>query len=117
MILRATTSDNGSPDVDAVWGRLKTLTFKPTAEFAKLAIADDAKGATLGAQQPGPMRVRLRIGYGGEVKCRVLKLVRVPVEPTGGQWRVLAGEVDRLFNARLISRWEAARLENPRRKK
>lgn len=120
-ILTSSTGDNGSPDADAVWNRLKTLDFKPTAEFAKLGLAADAKSLTIGGDLPGAAkrvrRVQLSIAYGGMAYCWTLKLVRAPAHPDGPRWRVHADEIDRHFQYRMISRTEAARLKDPRRKK
>lgn len=123
VVLRGSTSDDGHPDADAVWDyQLGQLTYAPTDAFAKLGVPADAVEWTL-ASAPAPARgarpaqVRVEVRYGGGVTTHELALVRVPRTPNGGEWRVQARDVERLFAGRSITRREAANLTTPARTK
>lgn len=114
-ILEGSMGDNGHPDADEVWGYLKELTFKPLEAFP--APEGDAKEFTLVSNPPqGELgRIVIDVRYGGQARTRELKLVRVPRDEQGRQWKLDPADVDRLFDDRLISRRDAARLAKPQR--
>lgn len=113
-ILLGSTSDDGHPDVDAVWGYLSGIAFTPTEEFAKLGLTTD--GAQLLLEKKGePRAIVLDLAYGGEVRTWRLMLERSQSEQGELRWKLAPGEIERLFSYRLISRSEAARLRDPKR--
>jgi hypothetical protein len=113
-ILRGSTSDDGSPDVDAVWGYLKGLEFQVTEELQKLALPTD--GSELVLEKKGePNAIVLAVAYGGEARTWRLSLSRVLASDGTPCWKLRPTEIERLFPYRLISRAEAARLREPTR--
>lgn len=131
VVLRGSTSDDGEPDADEVWGYLKHLRFAPTDAFAGLGVAADAEALELlGEVRPStatserPIHeptITLDVHYGGVAALRRLSLVRAPSEAGGGQrgaeWRVAPDERERYFDLRRITRREARLLDDPRRTK
>lgn len=146
VILRGSASDDGRPDVDAVWDyQLGTLAYAPTEAFAALGVPKDAKEWTLELPQKGedagepqaaapgtgaadatkPRRrrpaawtIEVVVSYGGEARARSLRLVRGKVQPSsGGDWYLHPEEVARLFGSRLVHRDDVVRIEDPARKK
>jgi hypothetical protein len=113
-ILRGSTSDDGHPDVDAVWGYLRGIAFTPTEELAKLGLATDA--AELLLEKKGePKAIVLDLAYGGEARTWRLALERSQNEKGEVRWKLAPAEIERLFPYRLISRADAARLREPKR--
>lgn len=121
VVLRASTSDDGHPDADAVWDYLNSeLFFEPTEAFEALGIAEDARSHTLGFLKSKdnetlgePPTLALDVSYGGRAEPRILELVRTD----SGKWKVHPETVERQFNYRWIRRWDAARLKRPKRDK
>ena len=116
VILEGGAGDDGHPDADAVWKRLRSRKLKATEHFQKLNVAPDAKETTVTSDEPiGPLDpIIVDINYGGKATTRRLKLIRVPMDKHGREWTLDAAQVDELFHDRYIHRSEAARLENPR---
>ncbi len=114
VILQGSTSDDGHPDVDEVWGYLRGLAFTPTEELAKLGLATDAAELTL-EKKGDPAAIVLDLAYGGEVRTWRLSLERSRNEKGEVRWKLAPAEIERLFPYRLISRAEAARLREPKR--
>jgi hypothetical protein len=114
-ILESSHGDNGHPDADEVWGYLKELTFEPLQAFP--APEGHAKEFTLTSNPPpGELgRIVIDVDYGGETRIRELKLLRVPRDKYGREWKLDPAAVDALFDGRLISRRDAARLAKPQR--
>lgn len=113
-ILQSSTSDDGHPDVDEVWGYLRGLAFTPTEELAKLGLATDA--AELLLEKKGqPTAIVLDLAHGGEVRTWRLSLERSQNEKGEVRWKLAPAEIERLFPYRLISRAEAAQLREPKR--
>lgn len=123
VVLRASASDDGHPDVDEVWGYLRGMTLEPTAEFAALGVDATAEEFTMlgdpfeGGDGSSPRRptVRLEIDYGGRAQVRELRLLRTATAAGKPAWRVDPAELDRHFSHRWIRRVEAALLEKPKR--
>lgn len=113
-ILESSTSDDGHPDVDEVWGYLRGLEFTPTAEFEELGLAPDAPKLLL-EKKGEPRAIVLEVGYGGEVRTGRLELERGVDGKGKAFWKLAPAEIERLFPYRLISRAEAARLREPKR--
>jgi hypothetical protein len=119
-VLRASTSDDGSPDADEVWYYLRNLTFQPTDEFARLGsptVGGTWRIPAAAAEQPKPLPVRftVEVAYGGKVDLRELQLVPAAGGNTG--WRLAPGEAERWFQHRWIGRSAVAGLRDPKRAK
>ncbi len=121
LVLRGSTSDDGHPDADAVWGYLLELEFQPTEAFASLGIDAASEKVTLGwlkgrenAHRGDPPKIELDVAYGGRDEPFRLGLVRSPGEET---WRVDPETVERRFSHRRITRAQAALLSEPKRRK
>jgi hypothetical protein len=113
-ILQGSTSDDGDPDADEVWGYLRGIAFTATEELAKLGLATDA--AQLLLEKKGEAKpIVLDLAYGGEVRTWRLSLDRSQNEKGEVRWKLAPAEIERLFPQRLISRSEAARLREPKR--
>ncbi len=118
-LLRGSTGDNGRVDADGVWEYLKSMKFKATEDFERLAVDPSAKQTILTSNAPrGQLgTVVVYIAYGGKAMRRKLKLVRVPIDKQGRQWALDPAEVDKMFDDRLIRRSDAARLKDPKASK
>lgn len=124
-VLKGSTSDDGSADIDAVWDYQRArLTYVPEPGFASLGVAEGAttfkvvsapRPVERGAQRP--KQVVLDVSYGGEVATHELRLVRVPGSADPGVWRVADEELERLFPHRTLTRRQAAELVDPKRLK
>lgn len=124
VILRASTSDNGRPDADEVWGYLEgEIQFVPTEGFADLGLDGSGshlelhgKPTGLDPDSPGPKfhpTLGLSLDYGGQCDLRELRLVRVDPKDGSAAWKVDPSVVERWFAMRRITRREAALLEDP----
>lgn len=119
-VLRASTSDNGSPDADEVWYYLRNLTFQPTDEFARLGdpAADGVwriPAQATDQEKPLPVRFTVDIAYGGRLELRELLLEPAGTGKVG--WRLAPGEAERWFKHRWIARDAVAALRDPKRAK
>lgn len=126
VVLQASTSDDGHPDADRVWGYLERLEFAPTPEFAALQPPADLDTLELhGAEsnEVGPggtsrtvreRTVELRIAYGGTALVRQLAFTRAP---GSDRWRLDPAEVTRHFDGRRITRREARLLDDHKRER
>lgn len=125
VVLRASTSDDGHPDVDEVWGYLRGMTLEPTADFAALGVDEKSAEFTMrgepfeGGDGSSPRRptLRLEIDYGGRAQLRELRLLRATTDAGKAGWRIDPAELDRHFSGRWIRRVEAGLLEKPKRSK
>jgi hypothetical protein len=119
VILEGNASDNGHRDADELWEALKTVQFKPTEEFWKLNIDNEAARAVVESTAPKGQQVNLKIEvtYGGMALTRKIRVYRVPPDSAGRDWRIDAVDIEDLFDSRMISRRDAAGLVNPKRKK
>ena len=122
VVLRASTSDDGHPDADAVWGYLRAgLEFRPTEDFGSLGVAPEALEVELGwlksranAHLGDPPKLAVDVAYGGYDEPYQLKLVRASGAET---WRVSPETAERRFPYRRITRAQAAALEQPKRRR
>lgn len=119
IVLRASTSDDGRPDADAVWSYLHRLEFEPTDAFASLGLAPGDTAAELGwlrsranAAKGEPPELVVSIAYGGRDAPYHLALERSRGSST---WRVAKETIEQRFPHRTITRAQAARLTNPER--
>ena len=119
-VLRASTSDDGHPDADEVWGYLlESFEFKPTDDFDSLGLDPAVEEVTLGwlrgkatEHLGAPPKLEIEIEYGGLDAPFRLGLVK---DPGKGTWRVARETVERRFAYRRITRRQAAQLTDPRR--
>jgi len=112
VLLEASISDDGRPDADAVWNRLKGLTLQATDHF-RVASRGAAAGQftiTDGAEPGEEGGITVHIRYGGKALARRIELLPVAGAADGSAWQLLPAEVDRLFAGRFITRREAAGL-------
>jgi hypothetical protein len=118
VILEGNASDDGSRDADQLWDALKSVEFKPTAEFHKLNVDADVQETVLKSTSPAGELVNLKIevAYGGTAITNELRIKRVPVDDQGREWQLDSNDVTRLFDSRMISRSEAANLIDQKRK-
>lgn len=93
----------------------------PTEAFKKLNVDPAAKKTILSNRGPKgePVEIVVDIAYGGKATPRKLQLVRVPTDKQGEEceWALDPGEVDGMFNLRLINRELASRLRKPKKLK
>jgi hypothetical protein len=121
VVLRASTSDDGRPDADEVWGYLiDRLAFQPTEAFAALELDPAAETVTLGWLKSRanehlgePPALQVEVAYGGSDAPYRLGLARAAGQET---WRVARETVERRFSHRRITRAQAAMLVDPERK-
>ncbi len=119
VILEGNASDDGHRNADQVWDALKTVRFKPTAEFQNLKVKADAKDVVVKStsSEDEPARLKVDVYYGGIAHTHELHLQRVPADEYGREWKIDSKDVERLFESRLISRSEAGKLSEPKRQK
>ncbi len=118
-MLEGNASDNGHRDADQLWDALKDVKFKPTAAFKKLQEKEDAKEVLLKSTTGRGELVNLQIilDFGGRAVTNELHIHRVPADAPGREWQLDADEVANLFDSRMISRYEAGKLRDPKREK
>ena len=126
VVLRGTTSDDGSQDADEVWSMAHTIKLFPTKEFASLKVPADAdEFMVLGTPiPPDPVADNelhehdavFQVSIGGKYETMALKIERVA--PVFGKpwWRIPRDTLESQFNFRLISRRLARELKKPRRR-
>ena len=132
-ILRASTSDDGSPDADAVWDYQRaTLAYEEADAFAEArkgasVVVREVEGArecilqspdvadTDGKQQRRNPIVEVDVSYGGRAKVFEARLVERKNAEGRSRWSLPVEEIERMFSHREISRREASLLEDPKR--
>jgi hypothetical protein len=116
VILEGNASDDGHRDADELWEALKSVKLKPTAAFAKLQIKDDAKQVTVTNTAPKgeESNLQIKMAYGGRAATREIGVTRQPADPAGREWQIDSKDIDRLFEYREISRYEASILKHPK---
>ncbi|MEO0478013.1 MAG: hypothetical protein AAF196_00900 [Planctomycetota bacterium] len=125
VILRGHTSDDGRPDVDAVWDRFDGLHLSPTDAFEKLNVPEDAEDFVLLGTQTGvdersgrvqrARDVGFMIAYGGESRAFEVRIHRTTDRDGDPAWTVDPEVTEGYFSIRLISRREARLLDDPNR--
>jgi len=119
-LLLGSTSDDGRPDVDAVWQYLRDLRLQPTEAFTALRDERDEAAAeaeghpqadrwTLRRGEEDPW-IHLRVAYGGRAEVHTLTLLRAE----DGAWRVDPTDLERYADMRWIRRREATALYDKR---
>lgn len=118
-VLEGSTSDDGRVDADGVWDYLHEVKLKPTDAFKDLTIAADGKDTTLeNSGAPGQQRtLEVYVAYGGKAFPRSIRIIRIPKDRFGKEWRIDGKDVDRMFDSRYVTRSDVRRLENPARTK
>jgi hypothetical protein len=133
-ILRASTSDDGSADVDAVWDYQRAaLAYEETADFAKAAsgriVIAEVEGrheCRLCSPEPSEHEgkssrrvpvVEVDVRHGGRSVMFETRLVEDKDAEGRARWRLPVDEIERMFSHREISRREAGQLLHPQRKK
>lgn len=111
-MFQASTSDNGSPNVDEVWNYLPELEFQPTQAYLK-----PLKGHPLGSMvslegENNERSIELSISYGGRAWIRSLTL-----EHKDGAWRIAAEKVKKEAPYRWIRRSAVKDLRQTKPKK
>ena len=119
IVLRAGTSDDGSPDADAVWERAAALELRPTEAFAALQVPASESTLALGLLRGratehlgDPPLLELSVAYGGRTRLSTAELTRVSGTD---RWLLAPETFERYFSIRSISRREAALLDRPER--
>jgi hypothetical protein len=132
-VLRASTSDDGSPDADAVWDYQRaTLAYEETEAFAEarkgtavvVREVDGARECILqspevvdedGKQQRRKPIVEVDVSYGGRARVFEARLVERKSADGRAHWLLAVEAVERMFSHREISRREASLLADPER--
>ena len=116
VILEGNLSDDGDRDADELWDALKSANLRETDAFRELQVAPDLKELTIGgsAGKQETLPVQVTVKYGGVAQSRAITIRRMPSDRVGSTWRVSAEDVDELFNRRLLSRREVAKLADPK---
>ena len=113
VVLESSGGDDGKPDADQVWERLKTAQFKRAEHFSTLQIPDDAKEFEITSDDPQG-GIEVDSAYGGEGRTRTLRIIRVPNPQLGREWMIDdLKAMDGMRESRRISREEAAFLKHP----
>jgi hypothetical protein len=115
VVLESGTGDGGKEDADQVWACLKKARFKATKEFAGLNVDADKETVAISGKAETGTDVTIDVDYGGVAETHEVHLIRIPRDELGREWRLDPKVVDFLFNSRLISREEAARLAAPKK--
>ena len=125
-ILRGSTSDAGRQNVDDVWRsvvksvreRSYSTTLYPTEHFKKEMLTE-RHGNSFSLKAPDrKAKVVIRVSYGGRATVSELKLTRVEdTRQLGGRdrprnWCLDADQLQQLFATRLISRKDAAKIQD-----
>lgn len=92
IVLMSSTSDDGNPDSDAVWGYLQRVPF---GDAKKILIRPDP-GDPLSATLRGDIEVAIE--YGGSIRVSSLTLVRT--HPGDAQWTIASEQVQRTLTHR-----------------
>lgn len=112
VILEGSTSDDGTPDADTTWNYLLNAQLKQTEKFQSAVdqMTETETGVALKASG------KITVSYGGRKEFTIISLRRSINEQGETQWRVEPELVEKWFDSRMISRREAAALDNPKLK-
>jgi|GEM_PF-1113479 len=127
VVLRGTTSDDGSPDADEVWLAADQVKLHPTEHFAALKVPEKTKkhlvvgtlippdGVT--DHEPAHRDAVFWISAGGKIEGMTLEIERTTSGLGKPAWRIPRHVLIDRFNWRLITRYEARHLNKVQRKK
>ena len=126
VVLRGTTSDDGSPDADEVWLAADQVKLLPTEHFKDLEVPAKAKkhlvvgtpippdGVT--DHEPAHRDAVFSISAGGKIEGMSLEIERTTIGFGKPAWRIPRHVLIDRFNWRLITRHEARQLKKIQRK-
>lgn len=126
VVLRGTTSDDGSRDADEVWLAADQVKLLPTEHFAALKVPEKAKkhlvvgtpippdGVT--DHEPAHRDAVFSISAGGKIEGMTLEIERTTVGFGKPAWKIPRHVLIDRFNWRLITRYEARQLKKIQRK-
>lgn len=127
VVLRGTTSDDGSPDADEVWLAADQVKLLPTEHFAALKVPPKAtKHLVVGTPIPSDgvtdhesnhRDAVFSISAGGKIEGMTLEIERTTVGFGKPAWKIPRHVVIDRFNWRLITRYEARQLKKIQREK
>lgn len=115
-LLIGSTSDDGKPDADEVWGYLDGLRFQATDAFHALLESPDAtKFEITNPKEAQARNIEIEIRYGGRVGVWKLEISRVATKADDPRcWTIDAKMAERFADLRWITRAWARRLKTPR---
>lgn len=126
VVLRGTTSDDGSRDADEVWLAADQVKLLPTEHFAALKVPEKAtKHLVVGTpipsdgvtdHEPAHRDAVFWISVGGKVEGMTLEIERTTVGFGKPAWKIPRHVLVDRFNWRLITRYEARQLKKIQRK-
>jgi hypothetical protein len=130
VVLRGTTSDDGSRDADEVWLAASEIKLLPTEQFADLEVPARAKKfPVLGTPVvPDPKFPEsdhemhhhdavLSVAYGGKLEAMMIPIQRTTTRYGKTAWQIPKDLLTDRFDWRLITRHRARQLKNLQRKK
>ena len=126
VVLRGTTSDDGSRDADEVWLAADQVKLLPTEHFAALEVPAEAKKHRLVGtpippdgvtdHEPAHRDAVFSISAGGKIEGMSLEIERTTIGFGKPAWRIPRHVLIDRFNWRLITRHEARQLKKIQRK-
>ena len=99
QMFHSSTSDDGHPNVDVVWGYIPELQYEATPAFEEAYGQHEDGDEVTFSSGSRERTIDLRIAYGGLAHHRELKLVL-----ENDKWRVPAKEAERQARRRWITR-------------
>ena len=126
VVLRGTTSDDGSRDADEVWLAADQVKLLPTEHFAALKVPEEAtKHLVVGTpippdgvtdHEPAHRDAVFSISAGGKIVGMTLEIERTTVGLGKPAWKIPRHVLIDRFDWRLITRYEARQLKKIQRK-
>ena len=126
VVLRGTTSDDGSRDADEVWLAADQVKLLPTEHFAALKVPEEAtKHLVVGTpippdgvtdHEPAHRDAFFSISAGGKIVGMTLEIERTTVGLGKPAWKIPRHVLIDRFDWRLITRYEARQLKKILRK-
>lgn len=126
VVLRGTTSDDGSRDADEVWLAADQVKLLPTEHFAALKVPEEAtKHLVVGTpippdgvtdHEPAHRDAVFSISAGGKIVGMTLEIERTTVGLGKPAWKIPRHVLIDRFDWRLITRYEARQLKKILRK-
>ena len=127
VVLRGTTSDDGSPDADEVWLAADQIKLLPTEHFAALKVPKEAtKHLIVGTpipsdgvtdHEPAHRDAVFWISAGGKIEGMTLEIERTTTRLGKPAWKIPRHVLTNRFDYRLIARYRARQLKKLDRKK
>ncbi len=127
VVLRGTTSDDGSPDADEVWLAADQVKLLPTEHFQDLEVPAKAnKHLVVGTpippdgvtdHEPAHRDAVFWISAGGKIEGMTLEIERTTTRLGKPAWKIPRHVLTNRFDFRLIARYQARQLKKLDRKK